>query len=313
MTFEWAKIGVTLQWHTFFFPMASDTTKTPRASNKKRVEPPNKRLNTELESSPDNSFSFTLDMEGILTEINEKLKKLDKLDSMSDDIKDLKETVIANGISLEQTRKDLESVKKKVKNVQRSVKDVTRENLKLKEKMLEMTARSMRDNLIFSGIPEKKNENVEDVLKTFFINELGINKEIVQKISFLRVHRLGPVRLKKSSYSNAVVEDQAKPRAIIACFEHYRYREMVFGLGPKLKGKSYGINQQYPVEIVDRRKALLPIFKEEKKNKKEKGRVKLVADKLYIDGEIYKDITITPWLFLLEPYDDDSLNECEQE
>lgn len=100
MTFEWAKIGVTLQWHTFFFSMASDTTKTPRASNKKRVEPPNKRLNTELESSPDNSFSFTLDMEGILTEINEKLKKLDKLDSMSDDIKDLKETVIANGIAI---------------------------------------------------------------------------------------------------------------------------------------------------------------------------------------------------------------------
>lgn len=48
-----------------------------------------------------------------MTEINEKLKKLDRLDSMSDDIKDLKETVIANGISLEQTRKDLESVKKK--------------------------------------------------------------------------------------------------------------------------------------------------------------------------------------------------------
>lgn len=82
--------------------------------------------------------------------------------------------------------------------MQRSVEDVTRENLKLKEKMLEMTAHSMRDNLIFSGIPEKTNENVEDVLKTFFINELGINREIVQKISFLRVHRLGPARLKKS-------------------------------------------------------------------------------------------------------------------
>ena len=123
--------------------MASDATKTPGVSNKKISEPPNKRPNSELDSSPDNSFSLTPDMEGILSDINEKLKKLDKLDSMSDDIKDLKETVIANGISLEQTRKDLQSVKEKAKKVQRSVRDVTRENLKLKEKMLEMTARQL--------------------------------------------------------------------------------------------------------------------------------------------------------------------------
>ena len=147
---------------------------------------------------------------------------------------------------------------------------------------------------------------MRDVLKAFFSNELGIKEEIVQRIAFLRVHRLGPARPKKSSYSYAAAaEEQAKPRAIIACFEQYTYREMVFGLGPKLKGKHFGINQQYPVEIVDRRKALLPIFKEEKKDKKEKGRVRLVADKLYIDGELYKDKTITPWLFLLEPNDDD--------
>lgn len=72
-----------------------------------------------------------------------------------------------------------------------------------------------------------------------------------------------------------------------------------------LKGKNFGINQQYPVEIVDRRKALLPVYKEEKKKKKEKGRVRLVADKLYIDNELYKDATVTPWLYLLDPAGDE--------
>lgn len=292
--------------------MASDTLQTPGISNRNRSEPPNKRPNSELDSSPEIFSRSTLpkatfDMQDILSDINEKLKKLDKLDTMAEDIKELKETVYANGISLEQTRKELDSVSGKVKKVERSVRDVTRENFKLKEKILEMTTRSMRDNLIFSGIPEETDENVEDVLKTFFTNELGVNKETVQRITFLRVHRLGPVRPKKSSHEAA--EKQAKPRAIIACFTQSMYREMVFELGPKLKGKNYGINQQYPVEILDRRKALLPIFKEEKKEKKEKGRVRLVADKLYIDGELYKDATITPWLYLLEPTNDACTDE----
>lgn len=155
--------------------MASDTSQTPGISNRNRSEPPNKHLNSELDSRPEN-FSLsalpkvTSDTEEILSSINEKFKKLDKLDTIADDFKELKETVYANGISLEQTGKELDSVKGKVKKVQRSVRDVTRENFKLKEKMLEM---SMRDNLIFSGIPKENDENVEDVLKTFFPKRIG--------------------------------------------------------------------------------------------------------------------------------------------
>lgn len=133
------------------FPLVFDAVRyitDGEISNRNGSEPPNKRPNSELDSSPEN-FSLsplpkvTCDMEEILSDINEKLKKLHKLDTMADDIKELKETLYANRILLEQTCKELDSVKGKVKKVQRSVRDVTRENFKLKEKMLEMTMRSM--------------------------------------------------------------------------------------------------------------------------------------------------------------------------
>ncbi|KAK7907078.1 hypothetical protein WMY93_015690 [Mugilogobius chulae] len=52
-------------------------------------------------------------------------------------------------------------------------------------------ARSMRDNLIFSGIPETNNESAENVVKDFIKNQLKIPEETLRNITFHRVHRFG--------------------------------------------------------------------------------------------------------------------------
>lgn len=77
-----------------------------------------------------------------------------------------------------------------------------------------MQRRSMRKNLIFSGIPEYRNpglevENCEFMIKDFIRTELNIQKEI----SFDRVHRLG-------RYS----QFQKYPRPIIANFTFLKIR-----------------------------------------------------------------------------------------
>jgi hypothetical protein len=59
---------------------------------------------------------------------------------------------------------------------------------------------------------------------------------------------------------------------------------MVLQNAYKLKGSSFGISEQYPAEINNRRKNLYPIMREAKQQRRH---VVLVRDRLFIDGEQY--------------------------
>jgi hypothetical protein len=48
----------------------------------------------------------------------------------------------------------------------------------------------MRDNLIFTGIPERDGENPTDCLKKFLRNEMKVPN--AEDVNFDRVHRTGP-------------------------------------------------------------------------------------------------------------------------
>lgn len=70
-------------------------------------------------------------------------------------------------------------------------------------------------------------------------------------------------------------------------------KEFVRSKGKELKGNTYDMNNQYPREIQDRRKKLLPIMKQ---YREKGGRVALYVDKLYVDGQLYPNSNITTWL-----------------
>lgn len=76
-----------------------------------------------------------------------------------------------------------------------------------------------------------------------------------------------------------------KKRPIIAIFQSQKERDTVQKSSFKLKGTSYGIAQQYPKEIVDRRKRLVPVMT---RAKQEDKTAFMRYDKLIIDGEEYK-------------------------
>ncbi|MEW8563212.1 MAG: hypothetical protein AB2541_13945, partial [Candidatus Thiodiazotropha sp.] len=152
--------------------------------------------------------------------------------------------------------------------------DIQEMQNKTTEKIIDMQCRSMRENLIFTGISESdlnrgESENTEAILKDFLRTEMNIDRDI----SFDRVHRLG--------YYDP---NQIYSRPIVAKFERFKDKEFVRMSAPApLRGKRFGVNEQYPIEVENKRKLLYPEAKKYRRNKLNK--VRLVRDKLYVNGE----------------------------
>ena len=119
----------------------------------------------------------------------------------------------------------------------------------------------------------RKNETDDDCVEKvldLIENELEISNAKVE-IKLHRAHRVGRF-------------NPTKIRPIVAKFAYYPDREKVRRNANKLQGKPQGISQQFPKEIMDRRKKLVPIMKEAR----EKGQDAYISvDKLYIDNKLY--------------------------
>ena len=73
---------------------------------------------------------------------------------------------------------------------------------------------------------------------------------------FERVHRMGH---SKKSQDGTII-----PRPIIAKFSYFKQKEQVQKVGFNLKGSMFGVSEQFPQEIIEQRKRLMPKFKEAK-------------------------------------------------
>ena len=144
-------------------------------------------------------------------------------------------------------------------------------------------SRSMRDNLIFSNIPEEGiNEDPEKKVRELISKTLLIKDDV----PFERAHRMG-----------RFTQDRTRP--IVVEFSRFKDKMNVLRNAFKLKGSKVGINEQFPAEINERRKLLLPILKKEKS----KGNpARLVTDALITPrakfvvrgGKVVTDPSFTP-------------------
>ena len=76
---------------------------------------------------------------------------------------------------------------------------------------------------------------------------------------------------------------EKKIRPIVARFNNFKDRQDIRSRAPKfLNGKSYGVNEYFPPEVVKSRRELIPIHKEARKLKLKSV---LRRDKLFIEGE----------------------------
>ena len=145
----------------------------------------------------------------------------------------------------------------------------------LDRRLTHLECRSMRNNLLISGIQEVDDEtphllkaSVTKVFKT--VLKLG-NKAF----TIDRLHRLRPQPVRQDGTS--------QPRSIIVCLANHTEVGTVLSACKLLKNNKppIFINAQYPQKVLESRKVLLPIFR---RARELKIRASLKEDLLYIDG-----------------------------
>nr|XP_022331758.1 uncharacterized protein LOC111129597 [Crassostrea virginica] len=222
---------------------------------------------TELKSS---SVKLDAEVKNVKNEFHQLEINVSSLGNVFDSVKDVVDT----------NKKEVEKIKKSVEQCsinQRATEAFASDLQKMKdasalmeESVIDLKARSMRDNLVFTGIPEERDEDTEALIQNLIQRKYKPDYQI----SFERVHRLG----KPNDFSE-------RPRNIVAKFSYFKDREYIrLNAARKLHGTRIWVNEQFPPEIENNRKKLYPVMRQAKKDRK---RVKLVRDTLYIDGIKY--------------------------
>ena len=71
-------------------------------------------------------------------------------------------------------------------------------------------------------------------------------------------------------------------------------KELIKSRGRQFKGTKFGLNDQFLSEINKRRKRLYPVQRQQRMD----GRRGFInVDKLFIDGQLFPDSSITPWQY----------------
>ena len=208
-----------------------------------------------------------------LDKILGEIKKLEKLDAIETTLKDLTSRLGNFESTIDKMREDARAVDSSIKGMDESLTHLNKEVEELrgtvedKDKQIEylhtqhlyLESYSRRENLKFFGIPESEASASEgkdavgtiDVLRDFLHDVLcfGVPK---RNMKFQREHR----------FSKSV---RGKPRPILARFLRYQDHETVLRARFELKDTEYMILQDFPQEIMKRRRKQMPKLKEAKK------------------------------------------------
>lgn len=210
-----------------------------------------------------------------VNEIEEIREKQHQLEKENDSLRESLEFALK---SVEDLTEETKVQRKAMSELTEDVRNLTQTVTFERERAIKLESHSRRNNLIFYNIPEEAKESTsktEDLIYTFLEEKLNMEAEEASNISIERAHRLGKRK-----------ED--KPRPIIVKLSFHKDKEHILSNASKLAGTGFGISQDFPKEIVEIRKGLIKVMKEERK----KGRAaKLNYDKLYIDGQIYRPST----------------------
>ncbi|CAC5381880.1 unnamed protein product [Mytilus coruscus] len=220
-------------------------------------------------------FEFTDRFSKLDKKLDERFGTIDRnLAGMRQEIDEIKETQKNHEDILKTEEKHHHEISDRMRMVENYTQDIEIDSNNLREDFLKLQSHSMKYNLIFGGIPQTDDDDHEDteaVIKNFIEKELEIpSAELIQ---FQNVHRLRKRR-------------DGKPRNIIARFTNFRDHERVRKSVPnKLKSKpQFSVNQQYPTEISNRRKALIPKLKDFQRRG---TKASLIYDQIIVDGQPY--------------------------
>ena len=180
------------------------------------------------------------------------------------------------------------SMNSRVNNIENNVHALISEKADRRIKLLEYKSidqetRSQRNNLIFRGFSEVVgNDDCVSIIQNFLSNQLDMQDATIQ-----RAHRLGTLR--GTGMRPGYVGQRRKNRPIIVCFRDYKDVQDILAKAHTLQGTEFGINRDYPDEIVKARSRLWGDYKAEKP-RYPRGKVYIgFPAKLVVAGEVVRD------------------------
>ncbi|MES9882921.1 MAG: hypothetical protein ABW185_18795 [Sedimenticola sp.] len=160
--------------------------------------------------------------------------------------------------------------------------DKTTDRVKVLEyKSIDLEARSRRNNLLFRGIPETANEDSLSVIRDFLSTQLQLTPDI----PIHRAHRLG-----RMQYNRGERGFRPRHRPIIVALRDYQDVELILSNTRNLTGTAFGINRDYPPEIVNARKDLYPMLKRYRAEKPDSRVTIQFPARLLIDKTVIVDM-----------------------
>lgn len=173
--------------------------------------------------------------------------------------------------------KQLNEERKKLQKLAVEFESLSKSNDSMKEEMVDLQSRSMRDNLLFFGFSEpatfdeRRSEDCARKILNFCAETLKI-ENAHSEIKIERAHRVGKYVSQKS-------------RPIVVKFNHYPDKTKIKSKAfTELKDSNYRVSEQFPKAIQDRRKQLIPVMVKAKQDGKN---AHLSYDKLIINGSTF--------------------------
>jgi hypothetical protein len=210
-------------------------------------------LNTMEKTMLDIKSQLTL-VDGKVDRVHSELKS--EMSVLRNSLRDIEDGVQGNCLSIEELTSNVAELKSS--------------NSALKSQVLDLQSRSMRDNLLFYNIPEVAEEKCDEIVLEFCETKLKI-EDAKTTIKLERAHRIG----RKTT---------GKHRPIVAKFSFFQQRELVRHSSHNLQNTEFGVGEQFPKEVQDRRRELMPAFR---RARAEGKRAVLSRDRLFIDGRPY--------------------------
>ena len=145
---------------------------------------------------------------------------------------------------------DVKRLNDKCKNFEVVVQRLESQNKNLGDKTNDLEFRSLRENLLFHGIPKSSNENCELLVKEFISRHLEIGYEILIDTA----HRLG--------------KPKTKTRPIVVKSHYYNQRELIRTTAndkiENLRALNLGVGVQQTKAVLQKRRDMSAIYDREK-------------------------------------------------
>lgn len=159
-------------------------------------------------------------------------------------------------------------------------------------KSIDIEARSRRRNLLFHGLAENRNEDCSKIIREFLWDTMSIDTD---DYYIDRVHRLGS--LQKARHRRTDPNESIRRPIIVAFFES-RNVETILESAYMLRGTRFSVTRDFPIEIANARRRLMPRFIKERQSRNNKVSIEYPA-RLVINGNTVCD-ELPDWYSVLQ-------------